>query len=90
VYLALFILVFPVQLISGFLYLYYHYPNKPVELETLENVAVFHTFGAFLLVAFIIVHVYLITTGETITSNLKAMVTGYEELEEKEDKSDNK
>jgi len=30
----------------------------------------------------VIVHMYLITTGHTITSNLKAMVTGYEELED--------
>ena len=34
-----------------------------------------------MLVAFIIVHLYLITTGKSITSNLKAMITGYEELE---------
>jgi thiosulfate reductase cytochrome b subunit len=27
------------------------------------------------------VHLYLITTGHTVTSNLKAMITGWEELE---------
>lgn len=81
VYLGLLILVFPVQLISGFLYMYYHYPNKPVELTSLETVAVIHTLGAFLLVAFFVVHLYLITTGETVSSNLKAMITGYEKLE---------
>ncbi len=43
--------------------------------------AVIHTLGAFLLVAFFVIHLYLITTGETVTSNLKAMITGYEELE---------
>jgi hypothetical protein len=31
-------------------------------------------------VAFFIAHLYLITTGRTVTSNLKAMITGYEEL----------
>jgi hypothetical protein len=36
------------------------------------------------LVAFIIAHVYLITTGRTATSNLKAMITGYEETPEGE------
>ena len=35
----------------------------------------------FCWLAFIIVHLYLITTGTTVTSNLKAMITGYEELE---------
>jgi len=43
---------------------------------------VLHTIGAFALVSFVIVHMYLITTGHTITSNLKAMVTGYEELDD--------
>jgi thiosulfate reductase cytochrome b subunit len=37
-------------------------------------------------VAFLITHLYLITTGETATSNLKAMITGYEELEEEKKK----
>lgn len=78
VYLALIILVFPVQLISGFLYLYYHYPDNPFKLNSLEAVAIIHTAGAYLLVVFLIVHIYLITTGTTLFSNLKAMITGYE------------
>jgi thiosulfate reductase cytochrome b subunit len=81
VYLVLIILVFPVQFISGFLYLYYHYPNSPIELSGLKTVAIIHVLGAFLLVVFLIVHLYLLTTGKTVTTNLKAMVTGYEELE---------
>jgi thiosulfate reductase cytochrome b subunit len=84
VYLALIILVFPVQLISGFLYMYYHYPNKPFELAGLKAVATIHVLGAFLLVVFLVVHLYLITTGTTPLTNLKAMVTGFEEVEEDE------
>lgn len=84
VYLALIILVFPVQLISGFLYMYYHYPNKPFELAGLETIAVIHVAGAFLLVVFLIVHLYLITTGTTPMTNLKAMITGFEDVEEDE------
>jgi hypothetical protein len=30
---------------------------------------------------FLVAHLYLVTTGHTVTSNLKAMITGYEELE---------
>ena len=86
VYFGLIILVFPVQLITGFLYLFFHYPEKPFALEGIETVAVLHTLGAFLLVMFVIVHLYLITTGHTISSNLKAMITGYEELEHSENK----
>ena len=50
----------------------------------LNSIAVWHTFGAILLVTFLIIHVYMTTTGETLTSNIKAMVTGYEELDETE------
>jgi thiosulfate reductase cytochrome b subunit len=31
---------------------------------------------------------YLITTGETVTSNLRSMLTGYEELEEKDEEKE--
>jgi thiosulfate reductase cytochrome b subunit len=89
VYLALIILVFPVQLISGFLYMYYHYPNKPFELAGLKTVATIHVLGAFLLVVFLIVHLYLITTGTTPLTNLKAMVTGFEELEHEDELAKN-
>jgi thiosulfate reductase cytochrome b subunit len=48
----------------------------------LGAVATIHTIGAFLLLTFLARHLYLITTGHTPLSNFKAMVTGYEELEE--------
>jgi thiosulfate reductase cytochrome b subunit len=31
------------------------------------------------MLAFVIAHVYLITTGHTLTAHLRAMVTGWEE-----------
>ena len=47
---------------------------------SLEWVAFFHTLGAFLMLFFVIVHVYMITTGVTVTSHIKAMITGWEEV----------
>jgi thiosulfate reductase cytochrome b subunit len=85
VYLGLKVLVIPVMVISGLLYMFYRYPQKEtiqaLNIESLELIALVHTLGAFFLIAFIIAHLYLITTGETVTSNIKAMITGYEELE---------
>lgn len=90
VYLALKMLVIPVMVVSGLLYMYYRYPQsgaiKSLRLDGLEDVALLHTAGAFFLIAFVIAHVYLITTGHTPTSNLKAMITGYEDVEEEEGK----
>jgi len=88
VYLGLKILVIPVMVISGLAYMFYRYPHagviKSANMQDLEIIALVHTFGAFILIAFLVVHVYLITTGHTITSNLKAMITGWEELEDDE------
>ena len=86
VYFGLKILVIPVMVVSGLLYMFYRYPQQNsivgLKVDSLETIAVVHTAGAFLLIAFIVVHLYLMTTGATLTSNLKAMLTGYEELED--------
>ncbi|GAB1372498.1 cytochrome b/b6 domain-containing protein [Candidatus Kapaibacterium sp.] len=85
VYFGLKILVIPMSVTSGLLYMFYRYPSKygveAINIQSLEFIAVFHTIAAFLLISFIMMHLYLITTGETITSNLQAMLTGYEELD---------
>ena len=63
--------------------MFYRYPRpfgiEALNVSGLRSIAVVHTAGAFLLVAFVVAHVYLITTGRTLTSNLKAMITGDEE-----------
>lgn len=86
VYLGLKILVIPVMVTTGLAYMFYRYPQagtiQSADMQDLEIIALVHTLGAFLLVSFIIVHLYLITTGHTVTSNLKAMITGYEKLDE--------
>lgn len=84
VYLGLKILVIPVMVISGLLYMFFNYPVSGLEVQSLGPIAVVHTLGAFLLVAFLIVHLYLITTGRTVFTNLKAMITGWEEMEDDE------
>lgn len=84
VYAALKVLVIPIMVGSGLLYMFYRYPQKfevvSLNVGGLGAIAILHTIGAFLLVSFFVAHLYLITTGLTVTSNLKAMITGYEEL----------
>jgi thiosulfate reductase cytochrome b subunit len=88
VYFSLKVIVIPTMVISGLLYMFYRYPQKGtiegLNIGSIEVIALFHTAAAFFLIAFIIVHLYLITTGATVTSNIKAMITGYEELEDEE------
>jgi len=85
IYLGLKILVIPVIVSTGFLYLYFQYPKFGIEFQTLEPIALIHTFGAYILLAFVIAHVYLTTvTGVKSLSSIKAMITGWEEMEEEE------
>ncbi|MBF0587233.1 cytochrome b/b6 domain-containing protein [Prosthecochloris sp. N3] len=82
-YLMLTLVGLPLQIIVGFAYYYY---NELVALgmdpDWIEPIAVIHTLLAYLLIGFVIMHVYMTTTGHTLTSNIKAMVTGWEEVEE--------
>ncbi len=83
-YFALNILIIPLMMLSGFLYLYFNYPIQGIELDSLEPIAYIHTIGAYIMITFIVIHLYLITTGRSVFSNLKAMVTGWEEMDEHE------
>jgi thiosulfate reductase cytochrome b subunit len=90
VYAGLKLLVIPIMVVSGLLYMFYRYPQRyevvSLNIGGLGVVAVLHTIGAFLLVSFFVAHLYLITTGQTVTSNLKAMITGFEDLTHESEK----
>ncbi len=79
-YLGFKILIIPIQVSTGALY--YFYPNlnslgwSPTALWV---IAILHVLGAFGLLAFLVGHVYLATTGTTPLSNFKAMILGWEE-----------
>jgi thiosulfate reductase cytochrome b subunit len=80
-YLGFKVLIIPVQVSTGALYFFYpnlsHMGWSP---SSLWFIAVLHVIGAFGLVAFLVGHVYLTTTGHTPLSNIKAMITGWEDI----------
>lgn len=85
VYFGFKIVMMPLMVITGILYLLYRFPQgegiSTINIGGLSVIAILHTFGAFLLFAFLIGHLYLITTGHTVFTNLNAMLTGCEELD---------
>lgn len=85
VYLGFKLVMAPMIILSGLLYMFYKsfdVNNMVVALNIpLEWIALVHTLGAFLLMAFVVVHIYMTTTGHTVTTNIKAMITGWEDLE---------
>ncbi|GAB4566939.1 MAG: hypothetical protein Fur0017_06660 [Anaerolineales bacterium] len=54
----------------------------------LPFLAPFHSLIAWMFATFILVHVYMTTTGATPVEAMRAMVTGYEEVEVHEDKDE--
>jgi thiosulfate reductase cytochrome b subunit len=88
VYLGFKLILIPMTIISGILYMLYKTIDQNnlivVEDYPLASIAFWHTMGAILLMIFLVVHVYMTTTGKTPTSNIKAMITGFEEFEEED------
>ncbi|SIN78243.1 cytochrome b/b6 domain-containing protein [Halodesulfovibrio marinisediminis] len=80
-YLGIVSVLVPFQIITGFMYyLYNDWPTFGWAFD-LSTIAILHTVGAFAMLVFFVVHVYMTTTGHHPFSHIKAMVTGYEELE---------
>lgn len=82
-YLLFKLVMAPAIWISGLLYLYYNsWAEWGLDGLDLSIVAAIHTAAALMLVIFFIGHVYLTTTGPTLFSQIKAMITGWDEVEE--------
>lgn len=83
VYLSIAVVALPIQMLSGFLYWGYNSWNDwGIGWLSLEAVVFVHMAMAFGILSFIIVHVYMTTTGHTLFTHMKAMITGWEEVEE--------
>ena len=80
-YMAFHAAITPTLWITGLLYMFYNDWSKlGFDALTLSGVALVHTAGAFAMLLFFIIHVYLAFTGTPITAFVKAMITGYEEI----------
>ena len=83
VYLSLAALLLPIQMATGFLYWSYNsWQAWGLGWLSLPVVAAIHMAGAFALLSFLVVHLYMITTGHTIFAHTRAMITGWEQVEE--------
>ncbi|GEO87497.1 MULTISPECIES: cytochrome b/b6 domain-containing protein [Alphaproteobacteria] len=81
-YLALKLMLFPAIWLTGIAYLTYNLwelrPNAPFILEAVANL---HLLVAYLIAAFVIVHVYLLTVGGSFVKHVKPMVTGFDTVD---------
>ncbi len=81
-YLALKLLLFPLIWVTGLAYLLYAlWSTIPGAGAIFSAVALAHTFVAFAMLAFIIIHVYLLTTGHSFAEHVRPMLTGFDEID---------
>ncbi len=76
-YLGISAMLLPIQMTTGLLYYLY---NDIPQIFELPVIAIMHTFIALLLLNFLIVHVYMTTTGHSLFSHIAGMITGWEEV----------
>lgn len=80
-YLVILNVLLPLQVVTGLLMMgAQQWPAAVTSVGGLASLAMIHTLGAWLFGTFMVMHIYLTTTGYTPLSNLKAMVLGYEDV----------
>ncbi len=81
-YLGILNFLLPLQILTGVLiWGVQRWPAADGMLGGLTFLAPLHAFIAWLFAAFLIMHVYLTTTGPTPIANIQAMVVGWESME---------
>jgi thiosulfate reductase cytochrome b subunit len=82
-YIGVMYLLMPALIVSGWAFLLSTaLPATVFGVGTVWIVAMVHLATSWMLALFLIVHLYIITTGATPTSNLRAMLTGWHREEE--------
>lgn len=81
-YLVILNVLLPLQIITGILmWGVQQWPNVAQALGGLPFLAPVHTLVAWLFATFIVLHVYLTTTGHKPLASIEAMITGWGEIE---------
>jgi len=78
-YFAILNLLLPAQILTGLLMFGVSlWPDLAVHLPYLAPI---HTLVAWFFVSFLVLHIYLTTTGPTLTADLRGMITGWDQVE---------
>lgn len=81
-YLVLKLVLFPAIWLTGLAYLLYSFwegvPNAGVALGWVATV---HLLVAYAILAFVVIHVYLLTTGHSFVEHVRPMLTGFDEVD---------
>ncbi|GAA6165275.1 cytochrome b/b6 domain-containing protein [Pelagimonas sp. KU-00592-HH] len=73
--------IFPAIWVTGLLYLTYNFWADGNSIVAITLIANLHLLSAYVIGAFIIVHIYLLTVGHGFRSHVQPMITGYDEID---------
>jgi len=80
-YLGISVFLIPFQMITGLLYYTYNsWPQMGITKLVLGTLSLLHMAGAFALLVFLVIHIYMTTTGHSLTAHFRAMCTGWEDV----------
>ena len=81
-YLAILNILLPAQIITGVLiWGLQRWPHIAAELGGLPMLALVHTLVAWTFATFIVMHIYLTTTGHKPIAGIQSMITGWDDVE---------
>jgi thiosulfate reductase cytochrome b subunit len=81
-YMLVKVILFPAVWISGLIYLTYGvWQQGPIANSPLGLLADIHVAAAYAILAFVITHIYLLTTGHSFAAHVRPMITGYDEVD---------
>ena len=79
-YLGLKLFIIPFMLLTGLILAAYSFSEFGKSFN-LELYSTLHAIGSYMMLLFLIIHIYMTTTGHTVLSNVTAMITGFEEID---------
>lgn len=81
-YMTFMVIIGPALWVTGIAYLFYNeWAGASWSGDALWVIAVAHTLAAFAMGTFVIIHIYMTTTGKTPLHYVKTMITGYDKVE---------
>ncbi|WP_316860270.1 cytochrome b/b6 domain-containing protein [uncultured Cohaesibacter sp.] len=81
-YLTFMVIIGPALWLSGIAYLLYGLWSEIANGQQIFTLVAFvHTAAAFAMITFVVIHVYMTTTGKTVFHYIHTMITGYERIE---------
>lgn len=81
-YMTFMVIIGPALWVTGILYLFYNeWDGFAWAGDAIWAVALIHTAAAFAMGTFVIIHIYMTTTGKTPLHYVKTMITGYDKVE---------